>query len=144
MSATLVSPATAAWTPTAGEQATTAALVATRATTFMRAQVMWLRRGLDHASDPIALGIVLDAHDRSHDRWVEQIRAVEEALGEEAAKQVGTAYAYVGRVAASLERGTMDLLDPDIACSARQLLGDRLSDITEWAVEAVWQAAALI
>ena len=41
--------------------------MATRATTFLRAQAQWLRRGLQHADDSVSLSIVLDAHDRAHE-----------------------------------------------------------------------------
>lgn len=144
MSVTLVAPVAATWAPTNGPAASSAAIVATRATTFLRAQAQWLRRGLEHADDSVAVAIVLAAHDRSHERWVDHVHAVEETLGDCAAQSVGATYAYLGRVAASLESGTMSLLDPDIATTARHLLIDRLGDITEQAVESLWKAAAEI
>ena len=145
MSVTLVEPEiAAAWTPATAAHSTTAAIVATRATTFMRTQAQWLHRGLQHADCNVALGIVLAAHDRAHERWVAQIHAVEQTLGEDAAHQVATVYAYVGRIAGSLEAGTMQLLTEDLATHARQLLAERLTEITEHAVEAVWSAAASV
>ena len=144
MSVTLVAPVAASWAPANGQAASNAAIVATRATTFLRAQAQWLRRGLEHADDSVALGIVLAAHDRSHERWVGHVNTVEQTLGERAAQAVGATYSYLGRVAASLESGTMSLLDPDIATTARHLLIDRLGDVTEQAVESLWKAAAEI
>jgi hypothetical protein len=144
MSLTMVAPVAASWTPANSERASSAAIVATRATTFLRAQAQWLRRGLEHADDSVALGIVLAAHDRSHERWVAHVNSVEEALGERASQAVSATYSYLGRVAGSLESGTMGLLDPDIAAQARHQLSARMTDITEQAVEAVWKAAATV
>ncbi len=121
---------------------TAAAIAATRATTFLRAQSQWLQRGLSHGDDAIAVGIVLSAHDRSHDRWVALVDTVTRALGAEAGQQVASLYAYFGRVAGSLEHDTMNLLSPEVATSARQLLLQRLADLTEIAVDALWRAAA--
>ena len=144
MSVTLVAPVATTLTPPTTERASTAAIVATRATTFMRAQAQWLRRGLEHAGDTVALGIVLAAHDRSHERWVAHIHAVEQDLGEGAAAAVSATYAYLGRVAGSLESGSMSLLEPEVATQARQQLAARLTDITEQAVEGLWKAAASV
>ena len=127
---------------TTADEVTAAAIAATRATTFLRAQAQWLQRGLTHADDAVAVGIVLGSHDRSHDRWVGVIDLVGRTLGTEVGQHVATLYAYFGRVAGSLERGTMDLLSPEVAASARQLLGHRLTDLTEHAVDALWRAAA--
>jgi hypothetical protein len=144
MSVMLAAPAAAAWTPTTGERTAAAAIVATRATTFLRSQTQWLQRGLEHADDSVALDIVLAAHDRAHERWVGQIRAVEQALGDVATQNINAAYSYLGRVAGSLDAGTMRLLPCEIATVARQLLAERLADITEQAVEALWDAAAQV
>lgn len=144
MSVSTVAPVAAPWAPVNSERASTAAIVATRATTFIRAQAQWLRRGLEHADDTVSLGIVLDAHDRSHERWVAQVSAVELALGASAAQAVSQTYAFLGRIAGSLEAGTMSLLDPEVAIQARHLLAARLSDVTEQTVETLWKAAATI
>ena len=119
-----------------------AAIAATRATTFLRGQAQWLERGLRSGNDRIAVGIVMGAHDRSHDRWVATIRHVAGTLGDDAANAVAAVYAYVGRIAGSLERGSMDLLDESVASQVRQHLAERLADVTEGAVETIWQAAA--
>ena len=124
------------------EGAPAAAIAATRATTFLRGQAQWLERGLNSGNDAIAVGIVMGAHDRSHERWVATIRHVAAVLGDDAANAVAAVYAYVGRVAGSLERGAMNVLDESIATQVRQYLADRLTDVTEGAVEAIWQAAA--
>ena len=144
MSVTLVAPVVTSWTPASSERAGCAAIVATRATTFLRAQAQWLRRGLEHAGDAVAVGIVLAAHDRSHERWVAHISAVEQELGESAAAAVSATYAFLGRLAGSLEAETMSLLDPEVSAQARHLLADRLTDITEQAVEGLWKAAATV
>lgn len=132
----------AALTDTAASDATAAAIVATRATTFLRAQSQWLQRGLLHGDDGVAVRIVLDAHDRSHDRWVGLIDLVSRSLGGDAAGDVASLYAYFGRVAGSLEGESMSLLSSEVAASARQLLSQRLADLTETSVEVLWRAAA--
>lgn len=142
MSATLVPLATAAWAPPQREFAADAAIAATRATTFLRAQAQWLRRGLDNAGDRVIVGVVMSAHDRSHDRWVGVIGHVEGALGEECAREVGAVYGYLGRVAGSLDRGALEMLNPEVACVARTMLSHRLTEITEHAVETLWRVAA--
>lgn len=119
-----------------------ALLAATRATTFLRAQAQWLGRGLRHAGDRVAVDIVIGAHDRSHDRWVGIIRLVDAALGNAAANEIATVYAYVGRVAGSLERGATDLLDAAVAEQVRTYLEQRLDEVTESAVEVLWAEAA--
>lgn len=120
---------------------TSASIAATRATAFLQAQAQWLQRGLQHGSDPVAVGIVLGAHDRSHDRWVALIELVWRSLGSEAAQEVASLYAHVGRVAGSLERATMDLLPAEIATAARALLAQRLDELTEIAVETLRRTA---
>ena len=142
MSATLVPLATAAWTPPQREFAADAAIAATRATTFLRAQAQWLRRGLDNASDRVLVGVVMAAHDRSHDRWVGVIGHVERALGDEAALEVAAVYSYLGRVAGSLDGGALEMLSPDVAASARTMLSQRLTELAEHAVETLWRVAA--
>lgn len=129
-------------TPAAPADDAATAIAATRATTFLRAQSQWLQRGLARGDDAVAVSIVLNAHDRSHDRWVNLIDLVSRTLTADAAQEVGALYAYFGRVAGSLERETMNLLPADVAATARQLLAQRLADLTEAAVEALWQAAA--
>jgi hypothetical protein len=119
-----------------------AALAASRATTFLRAQAQWLERGLVRADDPIAVDLVIGAHDRSHDRWVATIQIVSAALGEDAADDVAAVYTFVGRIAGSLERGAMDLLEPEVAAQVREYLAERLEDLTETTVDMLWQAAA--
>lgn len=141
MTGTMVHP-TEAPAVTTADEVSTAAIVATRATTFLRAQAQWLQRGLNHADDGFAVAIVLGSHDRSHDRWVALIDLVGRTLDTEVSQNLATLYAYFGRVAGSLERGTMNLLSPEVAGSARQLLAQRLTDLTEHAVDALWRAAA--
>ena len=118
-----------------------AALAATRATTFLRAQAQWLERGLLNGQDRIAVGIVLGAHDRSHDRWVSTIRLVAAALGDEAANAIASVYSYMGRVAGSLDGGAMEMIDSNLAMQVRQFLAEKLGEVTEAAVETLWAAA---
>lgn len=122
--------------------ATAKALAATRATTFLRAQAQWLQRGLLNGQDRVAVDIVLGAHDRSHDRWVATIRLVDAALGDDAANQIAAVYAYMGRIAGSLDHGAADLLDCKLAVQVREFLAERLVDVTEAAVDHLWAAAA--
>ena len=123
-------------------EATSAAMTATRATTFLRAQCQWLQRGLAHSSDPVAVAVVLGAHDRSHERWVSVIQAVRETMGDEPADEMSLLYLSMGRIAESLSRRATELLCPNVAAEVRDLLGERLCDRTEAVVEHVWQAAA--
>jgi hypothetical protein len=123
-------------------EVTAAALAATRATAFLRAQTLWLQRGLSRCDDRFAVDLVLDAHDRSHDRWLGVIAQVSRHLGEEAAGQVAAVYAHLGRVAGSLERDAMALLSPEVASQARTLVADRMEDLTEQTVESLWAWAA--
>lgn len=139
MTMTLLSGAdTGAATPDTSELA----MVATRATTFLRAQAQWLERGLTNGHDPVAVGIVLDAHDRSHDRWVATIRMVAAALGDDAANAIATVYSSMGRIAGSLDVGATEMIDSNLAVQVRQFLADKLSEVTESAVETLWAAAA--
>jgi hypothetical protein len=141
MSVTAVGFQTELWTvPDDGEH-TAAALAATRATTFMRAQALWLRRGLECAGDPIALEIVMAAHDRSHDRWVRVISHVGEHLGGDAATAVSGVYATFGRTAGCLERDALDLVHPDVAFRVRAVLARRLEEMTEQVIKLLWRLA---
>lgn len=123
-------------------EATTAAVAATRVTTFLRAQAQWLCRGLSHSSDRVAVDIVLGAHDRSHDRWLGLIHHVSELLSDDVADEIAILYAYMGRIAGSLHNGATERLCPQVARSVRELLAERLNDRTEAVVERLWQAAA--
>lgn len=125
----------------AAQDTTSASIAATRATAFLEAQAQWLQRGLQQGGDPIVVGIVLGAHDRSHERWLTLIDLVCRSLGSEAAQEVAALYAHVGRVAGSLEHAAMDLLPAEIATSARRLLAQRLDELTEAAVETLRRAA---
>ena len=118
-----------------------AALAATRATTFMRAQALWLRRGLECAGDPLALEIVMAAHDRSHDRWLRVISHVSQHLGEEAAAAVSGVYGTFGRTAGCLERDALDLVHADVAARVRAVLARRLEDMTEQVIQVLWRLA---
>lgn len=138
MTMTLISSADA---PVATPGATELALAATRATTFLRAQAQWLERGLLNGQDPIVVGIVLGAHDRSHDRWVATIRVVAAVLGDDAANAIATVYSYMGRIAGSLDVGAMEMIDSNLAVQVRQFLADKLAEVTEAAVETLWAAA---
>lgn len=125
-----------------GGGAPAGALAATRATAFLRAQAQWLQRGLERGGDPVAVDIVLSAHDRSHDRWVGVIAGVYDGLGDEAAGEVVALYAHFGRVAGALERAATQLLSPSVAADVRRQLGARLGERTEDVVESLWSAAA--
>ena len=141
MSATAIPFQTELWTvPDQGTHAA-AALAATRATTFMRAQALWLRRGLECAGDPVALEIVMAAHDRSHDRWVRVISHVSDHLGAEAAQAVSSVYGTFGRTAGCLERDALDLVHADVAVRVRAVLARRLDDMTEQVIKLLWRLA---
>ena len=130
------------WTdPTASGEAV-AALAATRATTFMRAQAGWVQRGLDSGDDRIVVDLVIATHDQSHDRWVRVFNHVSTHLGEEAGQEVAAVYRCVGRTVGSLEQRAFGLLDTDIATKARHVLAENLAGTTERAIENLWRIAA--
>lgn len=104
------------------------------ASLFLRAQSSWLCRGLERAADPTATGIVLGAHDASHESWLDLIATVQRCRGDEPAQQIAALYGFHGRVVGSLERGLDRSLDPGVAASVRELLGERLQVLTERAV----------
>jgi hypothetical protein len=142
MSATAVPFQTDIWTvPEQDGTHAAAALAATRATTFMRAQALWLRRGLECAGDPLALEVVMAAHDRSHDRWVRVISHVGDHLGEEAAQAVSAVYGTFGKTAGCLERDALDLVHADVAERVRAVLARRLEDMTEQVIKLLWRLA---
>lgn len=142
MNVTVVPPVAETWTPSPDQRASAAALAACRATTFIRAQGAWLRKGLLQAWDQVTVDIVLAAHDRSHGRWLDIVTASHQALGSEAATRLSGLYGYCGRVAGALEAGAITLLEPTVAAQARDLAAERLDAVTEQAVEALWSAAA--
>ncbi|MGH3665475.1 MAG: hypothetical protein ACRDU8_05210 [Egibacteraceae bacterium] len=107
------------------------------AATFLRGQAEWLRRGLACATDPEEVGIVLAAHEGSHERWVGLVATAHRALGPDAAQTVATLYGYHGRIIGSLEQRTAALLDAGTAAQFRALLAERLTTLTEVAVEAL-------
>ncbi|HVM21163.1 MAG TPA: hypothetical protein VM307_14485 [Egibacteraceae bacterium] len=123
---------------------TAAALTARRATTFLRAQAQWLSRGVQQGDDRVAVAIVLSAHDRSHDRWVAMLGQVATVLGDDIADHLAAVYGHLGRVAEALAQGALELLAPSTAAMARQLVVERLTDVTELAVEALWGRAAQV
>jgi hypothetical protein len=104
---------------------------------FMRAQAAWLHKGLQHAEDPTAVGIVLGAHDTSHESWLGLIAAVHRSLGAAAASEVSRLYGFCGRVVGCLERGPQHRLEPDVTTQVHRLLANRLTSLTEAAVRTV-------
>lgn len=104
-----------------------------RAALFLRAQSSWLRLGLGRADDPTAVGIVLGAHDASHESWLALIAALE-AEDAEAAERVSALYWFHGRVVGSLERGADRRLGADALAGVRSLLAAMLGRLTEEAV----------
>lgn len=104
---------------------------------FVRAQSSWLRQGLARACDPAAVGIVLAAHDASHESWLSLISAVEQRAPGDAARALSTLYAFHGRVAGTLERGPDNRLSAAVAAGVRRLLEERLAELTDAAVTAL-------
>lgn len=108
---------------------------------FLRAQAAWLRRGLVRAGDPVAVALVLAAHDRSHERWVRLVATVTRGCGAAAGQRVAALYGFHGHVAGSLERRACELLDPPLAREVRRMIAERLADLIEATVAAVTDAA---
>lgn len=108
------------------------------ATLFLRSQSSWLRQGLDRACDEVAVGIVLASHDTAHASWVALIAAVGDAVGPASADALAALYAFHGRVAGVLHRGPDPRLSADVAACVRSLLADRLVELTDVAVTALF------
>ncbi|MDP9405817.1 MAG: hypothetical protein M3O86_04330 [Actinomycetota bacterium] len=100
-----------------------------------------MRRGLDRASDPVAVALVLGAHDRSHERWLRLVATVTRGCGDAAGQRVAALYGFHGQVAGSLERRACELLDPPVAREVRRMIAGRLDDLTEATVTAITEAA---
>lgn len=107
---------------------------------FMRAQSSWLRRGLRHADDPTAVGIVLGAHDASHESWLGLIAAIERIVGPEPAAELAALYGFHGRVVGCLEQGVDRRVPHEVADAMREGLAERLAELTEAAIDAVRRA----
>lgn len=105
---------------------------------FLRSQSSWLRQGLDRACDEIAVGMVLASHDTAHASWVALIAAVGDALGPAPADALAALYGFHGRVAGVLCRGPDPRLSPAVAGCVRSLLANRLSELTDAAVTALF------
>jgi hypothetical protein len=101
---------------------------------FMRAQAAWLHKGLQHADDSTAVGIVLGAHDTAHESWLGLIAAVHRCLGDAAAQEIATLYSFCGRVVGCLERGPHERLEADLRTHVHELLASRLESLTDAAV----------
>ncbi|HVL98893.1 MAG TPA: hypothetical protein VM324_06360 [Egibacteraceae bacterium] len=111
---------------------------------FLRAQSAWLGQGLARALDPVAVRIVLAAHDASHPSWLGVIAATQQALGAAPGQALAGLYAFHGRVAGCLERGPDPLLDALVAEGVRRLLSVRLAALTEAAVAASVAPGAVV
>lgn len=130
------SPGCSPWA-TAGEHPGTArAPDRSQATLFLRSQSASLRRGLEQADHRPAVGIVLGAHDASHEAWLGLIGALEES-GRPGAEAVAALYTYHGRVVGFLERGFGCRLEPGVRTGLRALMTARLDRLTEAAVTAL-------
>jgi hypothetical protein len=124
------------WGPAPAPAGSGRAVDRARATLFLRAQSTWLGRGLERAGDPTAVGIVLGAHDTSHESWLALIAALHGA-GCRAAPAVAALYGFHGRIAGVLQHGTDATLGPVVQAELHAVLGARLRELTEAAIEAV-------
>jgi hypothetical protein len=104
------------------------------ASLFLRAQASWLCRGLTRNDDPAAVGIVLGAHDASHESWLTLIAATQVSHGDDTAQEIAALYGFHGRVVGSLERGLDRRLETRVADHIRELLAERLRDLTQAAI----------
>lgn len=109
---------------------------------FLRAQASWLHKGLDRACDATAVGMVLNAHDAAHPSWLALIAAVQDTSGAAPAQALAALYTLHGRIAGVLCRGPDPRLSHAISGCVRSLLSDRLTELTDAAVEAVARAHA--
>ncbi|MBA2528511.1 MAG: hypothetical protein H0V19_00865 [Euzebyales bacterium] len=109
---------------------------------FLRAQTAWLTRGLECGDDRTEVDVVLGAHDCSHGRWLALVSEVDRALGGDAAALILALYGFCGRVAGSLDRSAVTLLEPSVAGQVRRLLAGRLATMTEDTIRSLHQIAA--
>jgi hypothetical protein len=107
---------------------------------FLRSQSAWLRRGLEAAEDPAAVGVVLSVHEASHERWLGLIGELE-AAGDPSAPAVSGLYEFHGRIVGFLERGLDRRLDARVCKGIRSLLVLRLRELTCDTVHAVERGA---
>lgn len=114
-----------------------AALDREAAARFLRQQCTGLSGGLARACVPWAAARVLAAHDASHPQWLALIAALQTVGDTSAAGLVSTLYAFHGRVAGCLERGPDPRLSTAVCADVRALLGSRLQELTERAIDAV-------
>jgi hypothetical protein len=98
---------------------------------FLRAQTLWLVRGVERADDPAALGIVLGSHDACHETWLALVAGADHHAGPEAAEAVAALYAFHGRVVGWLERGVVRRLPPDVSRRLRRMLVRQLRELTD-------------
>lgn len=109
---------------------------------FLRCQTSSLRRGLDRACDKTAVAMVLASHDTGHASWLALIAAVDEAIGPESADTLAALYAFHGRIAGVLCRGPDPRLSATVSECVRSLLADRLTELTDAAVTALFLCPA--
>lgn len=109
---------------------------------FLRAQASWLHLGLDRACDATAVDMVLTSHDEAHPSWLALIAVVQDTLGTAPADALAVLYAFHGRIAGVLYRGPDPRLSPAVSGCVRSLLADRLTELTDAAVEALCRAHA--
>ncbi|CAN5865501.1 hypothetical protein BH23ACT8_BH23ACT8_18960 [soil metagenome] len=92
---------------------------------FVRAQVSWLRRGLERADDCTAVAMVLAVHDAAHREWLELLPRLD-GPARAAADEL---YAFCGRVAGTLQRGPDPRLPAATSAAVRALHAERLTGL---------------
>jgi hypothetical protein len=97
---------------------------------FLRTQATWLDRGLVHADRPVVVSLVLEAHARAYESWLELIHSLSAAGFEVAAAEVAGLFAFHGRVAGALEHLHERWLDGELGIEVRRVLLRSLDDRT--------------
>jgi len=97
---------------------------------FLRTQAAWLDRGLVHADRPVVVSLVLEAHARAYESWLELIHSLSAAGCEVAAAEVAGLFAFHGRVAGALEHLHETWLDGELGLEVRRVLLRSLDDRT--------------
>jgi hypothetical protein len=117
------------------------ALDAEAAAVFVQAQATWLCRGLERADDPAAVRLVLSRQEAGHEPWLALIAAAQRRDAD-LGRRIAGLYAFHGRVAGSLERGTDLRLDPHVFARLRSLLCHGLRRLTDETVSVLGNLGA--
>lgn len=97
---------------------------------FLRTQATWLDRGLVHADRPVVVSLVLEAHARAYETWLDLINSLSAAGCEVAAAEVAGLFAFHGRVVGAIEQLHQTWLAAELGIEVRRVLLRSLDERT--------------